>query len=975
MVSNNTDLFLVHQNIRSLRANFDLFVNHLYLSYKNCLPKIIVLSEIWIYENELSFYCIDNYRMYAKCNQSSRPGGVMVFVSNDLTSKINEIDILSASGLIIKIYSDKVNFSLLALYRFHDFSENLFINELNYILDDFKPTEPIIIVGDMNINLLSDKEFVDKYNFLLLSYGFKSFINSITRPISKTCIDHIYIKTNNFKEINFSVVVEEIGLTDHSLLALYSDVFRNCPSPQENRCEINKKIDFKRLKGYLQTYNWEHIYQTNDVNDAFFMFIRDLKNIIEDCSYSHLTNKKMIRLKPWITNNLVLRINKRIELYKKNKKQPYNDKLKKYYNRYRNRLNNDIKFAKEMYYQNLFKNNSKVKEQWKIIDELIGERKNNSNRIFKVLKDNGEESVSDIETAEIFNKFFLEVANKLKQKHSKNTGFTSEELSKLDHRNKFRIRYVRNSLFLLPTSKSEVHKTIISLSNKKSVDLHGISNNVLKAVSEEISEVLSFLINLSFETGIFPNTLKHSIVVPIFKKGDPNVVTNYRPISLLSPIAKVVEKIMKFRLQNFLESNNILSKNQFGFRSGISTEDALLRVVSFINDCKNKNFSTSGLFIDLQKAFDMVDHCILMGKMDSMGIRGIPYEWFRSYLDNRIQMVGCNGSRSTPGVITSGVPQGSVLGPMLFLIYINDLSDGAFNGSITCFADDTALCYKATNRHLVHQMIEKDLISLRWWLLTNKIYLNIEKTKFIDFNLKQSEVKIDSLKYHSLKCTSFDVCNCESIKKVDNIKYLGSVLDSYITWKEHCGNLKKQLGNCLRKFYFLRSLCPTKVLKMLYYALIQSRLSYGIICWGGAYGNAIDRLNILQKHILRIMCKKSKYTSSWPLFFENRILPVRHLYIFKVLDKFYLRKGMLQNLTDYSARESRHKGKIKLPFPNYEYYKRTYEYMAPKLYNLLPETLINEKSYAVRKKYVINKLFEFDNVNKFFDSLDQLPKL
>ena len=213
-------------------------------------------------------------------------------------------------------------------------------------------------------------------------------------------------------------------------------------------------------------------------------------------------------------------------------------------------------------------------------------------------------------------------------------------------------------------------------------------------MKHHISAPISFLINRSFTTGIFPSALKTSKVIPVFKnKGSNQTVDNYRPISLLSNIDKIFEKLVYSRLISFLELHNVLSEKQFGFRKKHSTNDALISLTEEIRRSLDSGKLSCGVFIDLQKAFDTVDHEILLHKLKLYGIRGVANRWFRSYLTNRIQFVTYSGSNSKTKIISAGVPQGSVLGPLLFLIYINDLCNAIQFSQTSLFADDTSIIY------------------------------------------------------------------------------------------------------------------------------------------------------------------------------------------------------------------------------------------------------------------------------------------
>ena len=279
--------------------------------------------------------------------------------------------------------------------------------------------------------------------------------------------------------------------------------------------------------------------------------------------------------------------------------------------------------------------------------------------------------------------------------------------------------------------------------NGKSTGPNSIPIKLLKILDPCISPHLSLIINKSFEEGTFPDNLKIAMVIPIFKKGDAGKNSNYRPISLLPIFSKIFEKLMHKRLYSFLEMHETLFEMQFGFRTGHSTEHALVSLSEKIKCTLDSGNVGCGIFIDLQKAFDTVNHRILLQKLEHYGIRGIALQWFQSYLHNRKQFVSVNGHSSRLSNITCGVPQGSVLGPLLFLIYINDLPSTSKSLSFFLITDDTNIYFESNSTDRLIKVINKELKAVKAWLESNKLSLNIEKTNFVIFHSPKKKIPED----------------------------------------------------------------------------------------------------------------------------------------------------------------------------------------------------------------------------------------
>ena len=456
--------------------------------------------------------------------------------------------------------------------------------------------------------------------------------------------------------------------------------------------------------------------------------------------------------------------------------------------------------------------------------------------------------------AEGFNNHYASVAKKLQDKiYSNNTNFAKYLTNRVD----------ANFLFRSADTE-EIIRTISSFANSKASGPNSIPTEVLKFLAPILCFPLKEIINISFATGIYPDKLKLAEIIPIYKnKGDPHLVVNYRPISLLSNINKIFEKLVHERLYCFLEMHECIYELQFGFRTKHSTNHALISLTEMVrNALDNSNFAC-GIFVDFQKAFDTVDHGILIQKLEHYGIRGLANNWFKSYLSNRKQYVSINGFHSKTLPMDYGVPQGSVLGPLLFLLYINDLHNAIRHSVVHHFADDTNLLYVNKNLKTIQNKVNQDLKSLCTWLRANKISLNASKTELIIFRDPRKKLSSDL----KLKIDGKKLIPCSSVK------YLGIYLDCHLNWHVHRAELSVKLSRATGMLSKIRYYVSKETLHMVYYGIFSSLLTYGSQVWGQQ--NAVTKkLQILQNKVLRIMYFQPPRTSATPLFKMSNILKI-----------------------------------------------------------------------------------------------------
>ena len=646
---------------------------------------------------------------------------------------------------------------------------------------------------------------------------------------SATIVDNIF--TNN-----------NCNISSGNIITDFSDHYAQFVSIQRG------KIDFKSIKMYKRDYrnfsedsfrddvsiqNFDT--KCNDVNDQFNDFYFKLEGCVDrHAPLKKLTTKEIkLEHKPWINNEITKMIRIRDKLHRRKKRQPENGDIRKLYNLFRNRTIREIKKSKKNYFTEYFEENkTNIKKTWDGIRSIIN-IKNSKQTTINRLNVKGKIITNHKEIAESLNNFFVNVGPNTEKNIPLNPKVKPEKYLKNRNQLNFLITHISNEDVL----------DIINKLENKSTGPQSIPIHLLKLIPDLILVPLCKIINQSFMTGVFPDALKICKVIPIHKGGATDNLDNYRPITLLSIFDKIIEKLMHIRLYSFLQENNILYEKQYGFRKNNSTTYALIDISEKIKESIDQKKYGCGIFIDLRKAFDTVNHEILLKKLDHVGIRGVAIEWFRSYLTNRKQFVYLNGESTALKDVTCGVPQGSVLGPLLFLIYINDLPNISNILQFYLFADDTNIYYEDKSLKNLETVINKELKKLYVWLIVNRLSLNLDKTNFLIFH-PYNKPLIENI---TLKIQK------KAINEKDNIKYLGIMIDSCLNWKAQIDKVSKSMSRAIGLLYKIRPFVDKKNLKMLYYSLVYPHLIYAIEVWGSADHSSLDRLLVLQKRIVRLI--------------------------------------------------------------------------------------------------------------------------
>ena len=857
-------------NIRSMAANFTQLLA--FLDSTKIKASVYGFVETWLDSRTCDLFNLPGYTCVSSCRDNRRGGGVALQLHESISyvpltdHSIVEDCIESVFVDVTAIPGSKSKPIIGVIYRPPDTSTDSFLDKFLSILQSLPSGRPCYIMGDFNINLLhyGTANHVNKFLDLMYSNSFFPLNDKPTRvtPTSETLIDNIFYNTFQHSLITTVLCTD---ISDHFPLLSFNESFSttlNSTSSFQSR-SINQANTLLFLER-LSLVRWTDVLESDDPDLAMNMFMQQIIDVYNN-SFPLVTKSKKGGCQPWLNDDLKSLISTKNKLYKKFKKRPsvFNEIN---FKTARSLTARRITEARKSYYQSLLHlHKGNLKHIWKVLKQAMGMPNINSQCNSVMVND--ELITSPLSIANNFNQFFATVGCNL----ARSIPPTAEEAVS------FLSGDFPNSFFLSPVTEAELLICVHALkSNSSGHD--GICSSVVKSACELLVTPLLHIINLSFSSGIVPSHVKIANVTPIFKKGDPLSIGNYRPISMLSVFSKIIEKLMYKRLYNYLSSNNILYNKQFGFREGFSTEMALITSLDYITKALDDREHVLALFLDLRKAFDMVNFNILFSKLAHYGVRGNALSWFRNYLENRSQRVRIQSAFSDDRLVTCGVPQGSTLGPLLFLIYINDLPNCFTCDGINSvlFADDTSLFLKGKDIETLTSEFNANIARLFLWLNTNKLSLNLEKTYSMLFSLSPVTRSLPL----NLSINDFP------IQRVHLIRFLGVIVDDKLTFSQHIHHISNKISKSIGILNKVKRVLNEESLLMLYNSLIHSYLHYCNLIWGHASRTSLNSLLLLQKKALRIISLSPYYAHTAPLYSHYKITHLLDLH--KLLSSVFI---------------------------------------------------------------------------------------
>lgn len=695
------------------------------------------------------------------------------------------------------------------------------------------------------------------------------------------------------------------------------------------------------MKTALENEDWQEIHRARNAEEAYNYFLRTITSHMDTiCPRKRITRRKN---KTYTFSDEEARTLKDRYLYCLRKyeltgsetdKEAKNEAKKNYDLR--------LKMLRRKRSTEFIQNSdNKSKAIWQIIN---GERNQNDTDSTQIeMEINGEKTKDLFKITNHLNQYFTSIAEETLNAQPRN----------MPTRNNHNIALAGTGHDLLqfsPTNYEEIKTIIKSFKPKTSAGLDDISAKLLKYCSTALISPLASITNLSLSQGHFPSAMKQTKVYPKYKSGPQTEPNNFRPISLIPTFSKVIERVVLKRLMDHCEKFSLLTDSQHGFLKGRSTTTAIIKFAEYIIDnLEEKNLVTS-IMLDFSKAFDCLGHDLILQKLERLGIKGTARAWLASYLEERSQLVEIKHTikgvtqtiRSSPLPNNRGVPQGSVLGPVLYILLTNDMPDYLREHCTTVmYADDTTLLISGKSSDILSVESYTAVNMAYQYCQENDLAVNKRKSKQLAFGRKRDEVP------------ELPEMNIEN-----EAKFLGITIDENISWDSHINNLSKKLNSSLYALKRIKNVSDATTAQTAYHALFESHLRYGVTIWGSTKAGNLQRILLLQKRAVRILTGLDPRDSCREAFVSLQIMTVIALYIREVI--LYIDKTPQQRRADFHRHDTRYGSKFNVPPHRSSLFEKKTSYNGCKFHNQLPDHIRNLQGQKLKKalsEWLVNRPF------------------
>ena len=842
-------LKLFYFNARSIVPKLDELLTLVQCEH----PDVICIVESWLNSDILdSEISIPGYQVFRK-DRNRHGGGVLVYTRVELDCSTIDHPFTDLELLWLSIHRGNFRLTLGTFYRPPNAPVDI-LDQLQSSLQNIECSRfnNLVLLGDFNVDFGSSTgSLFTKLENTMSTFMLKQMVTEPTHFHSggSSMIDLVFASKPT--SIQTCTTMPPVGTSHHSsyhssLLVTMNMRLNSLFSrkPHTRRIWHYRDADFEMANDLLDNTPWASLLSSEDVNTSWINWKSSFLKIMSLCVPSKTISLK--KRPPWLSKKLLVEMKKRNALYRKAKRTA-KPSVRELYKTQRNKVTCLLKTAKVTYYSSL--NTANPKKFWSAVRSL-----NQPTDTIPNLSHNGSSTTNDKEKAETLNSFFSQCFNRSVPPLHSPPSFYNSDMSEFE------------SLFCSPP---EIEEMLLLLDTSKATGPDGVSALMLKNTATSIAPSLCELFNMSISSGVIPQEWKMSNVIPIYKSGGKTEANNYRPISLLCIVSKVLEKHIHTKMLAFLDSTRFLSDNQWGFRPAHSTASALASATHDWFTTLDSGSSVGAVFFDLKKAFDSVPHSLLLDKISATGLHPVLVQWIGAYLTSRSQRTVVGGSASSWASVLSGVPQGSILGPLLFIIYVNGIFELTLNSKLMLYADDMLL-YRVVDNPEDLGALQQDIDTISDWVSTHHLTLNISKTKYMIISRSHSIASVlrcngTPLEQVSELTVNGDLMegqitslllNSESLEEVAQFKYLGVTITDDLSWSKQVSSVvskaRRILGMIYRKFY---RFCGTSTLLRLYKAYVKPHLNYCSFVWDPPLVKDQEALESVQKFALRLCCK------------------------------------------------------------------------------------------------------------------------
>ena len=859
-----TEKLILHYNCRSVVNKIDEL--HDIIIRKK--PTMVLLTETWLNETHpKNILHVEGYKTIRKDRSQyilqqygkEGGGGLAILYQEHMKIKLhNELNTEKDESLWFSTKLNRVTEMFCLMYRPHWLE--VLTDEVNETLEEtiIKATSintNITLIGDINYNLLENSTKIEQVKGIFETLGMKQLIQKPTRleGLTPSLLDHIWITGTSEENIVGSGTVE--GISDHT--GIYFKVnSREGKTEKTVTCRSYKEYSTERLQEEfevnLNTSEYSKMIEERNLNEATSLFVEALQKAANSVApIKTFKRKEDNKYIPWFTNELRELIQKRnnvLKLYYLYREHADKTNLK----RLRNEINHMKKSLKRNYYSKKIEEyKGKPKDIWKIFKEVTGST---------TVKENIEPEDMNQEKADNFNTYFATVGKMFQEK----LGLKPKTTEIKDQETGFKFK---------EEDEKGIEKLIDRIRSDVATGYCTISARILKDAKPVVVKPLTELVNLSYKTSTYPSAMKPAVVKSIFKnKGTEEDPQNYRPLSILSVISKVFERSAANQIVEYMEHENLFYSDQHAYRKYHSTTTCLTQVTDYAYKEMDKGNIIGIAALDLSKAFDTIDHDLLIRKTMDMKFDAQVVHWIKSYLQDRSQQTKFTNYISKKETVQAGVPQGSILGPILFILFTHDLhrNINSPHTHVFSYADDTQLVTAGRNYNEVKQNLEEAIRKAKEWYKTNLLHINAGKTEILVIG-KPKKLQ------HLGKLSNIIINEGEERKEIEvkeNIKILGIYIDNHLSWSKQINDVKRKAYCATKNILRIKDLLPTQAKRKLYDSMITPHFNYCDTLWDGCLKSKSTELQKIQNLAVKAISNSRTQTSSSKILKELRLLPL-----------------------------------------------------------------------------------------------------